>query len=82
MGYNAEFLLPVSVRAITVGNGLDADKQMKYGDSVCYRKSDIGNCSWLCIPEAVADVRTAFISVKDKAELINGYNAGVEEHQR
>lgn len=31
MGYNAEFLLPVSVRAITVGNGLDADKQMKYG---------------------------------------------------
>lgn len=26
MGYNAEFLLPVSVRAITVGNGLDADK--------------------------------------------------------
>ena len=31
MSYNAEFLLPVSVRAITVGNGLDADKQMKYG---------------------------------------------------
>lgn len=31
MGYNAEFLLPVSVRAITVGNGLDADKQMRYG---------------------------------------------------
>ena len=47
----------------------------------CYRKSDIGNCSWLCIPEDVADVRTAFISVKDQAELINDYNAGVEEHQ-
>lgn len=31
MGYNAEFLLPVSVRAITVGSGLDAGKQMKYG---------------------------------------------------
>ena len=31
MGYNAEFLLPVSVRAITVGSGLDASKQMRYG---------------------------------------------------
>jgi sodium-dependent dicarboxylate transporter 2/3/5 len=31
MGYNAEFMLPVSVRAITVGSGLDASKQMKYG---------------------------------------------------
>ena len=31
MAYNAEFLLPVSVRAITVGYGLDANKQMKCG---------------------------------------------------
>lgn len=31
MAYNAEFLLPLSVRAIPVGYGLDADKMMKYG---------------------------------------------------
>ncbi|MDO4474634.1 MAG: SLC13 family permease [Eubacteriales bacterium] len=31
MAYNAEFLLPVSVRAITVGYGLDANQQMKRG---------------------------------------------------
>ncbi|MDO4474641.1 MAG: SLC13 family permease [Eubacteriales bacterium] len=31
MAYNAEFLLPVSVRAITVGYGLDANEQLKRG---------------------------------------------------
>jgi sodium-dependent dicarboxylate transporter 2/3/5 len=31
MAYNSEFLLPVSVRAITCGNGLDPNVQMKRG---------------------------------------------------
>lgn len=31
MAYNAEFLLPVSVRAIPVGYGLDADQQLRKG---------------------------------------------------
>ena len=31
LGYNAEFLLPISVRAIPVGYGLDANKMMKHG---------------------------------------------------
>ncbi len=31
MAYNAEFLLPLSVRAIPIGYGLDANKMLKYG---------------------------------------------------
>lgn len=31
MGFNSEFLLPVSVRAIPIAYGLDASKMMKYG---------------------------------------------------
>ena len=31
LAYNAEFLLPLSVRAIPVAYGLDANKMLKYG---------------------------------------------------
>ncbi len=39
MGYNSEFLLPISVRAIPVGYGLDSNKMMKYGIPVMIIRS-------------------------------------------
>ncbi len=54
MAFNAEFLLPISVRAIPVSYGLDADKMLKWGNSGCPCAYGTCDCLRLCGDAAVA----------------------------